>query len=78
MEKVAKGAFNFDGEEWQQISAEAKNFIKKMLEFDPAKRYNAEQANNDAWLKKYARKDIVEVPIINKALENMRTFRVII
>ena len=52
MEKVAKGVFSFDGEEWQQISPEAKNFIKKMLEIDTTKRYSAEQANNDAWLKK--------------------------
>lgn len=76
MEKVAKGVFSFDGEEWQQISQEAKSLIKKMLEYDPNKRLNAEQCYNDPWLKKYARKDVVEIPIITKALENMRTFRV--
>ena len=76
MEKVAKGVFNFDGEEWLQISQEGKNLIRKMLEYDPNKRLSAEQCYNDTWLKKYARKDVVEIPIITKALENMRTFRV--
>ena len=76
MEKVAKGVFNFEGDEWQQISQEAKSLIKKMLEYEPLKRVGAEQCYSDAWLKKYAKKDVVDIPIITKALENMRTFRV--
>jgi len=35
MEKVAKGTFAFDGDEWEDISKEAKEFIKKMLTYDP-------------------------------------------
>lgn len=52
MEKVSKGAFTFDGEEWEDISAEAKAFIKRMLTYEPgrgmpklfclAKRYSAD------------------------------------
>jgi hypothetical protein len=34
MEKVAKGTYTFDGEEWEDISKEAKEFIKKMLTID--------------------------------------------
>ena len=34
MEKVAKGTYTFDGEEWEDISKEAKEFIKKMLTYD--------------------------------------------
>jgi calcium-dependent protein kinase len=34
MEKVAKGSFTFDGEEWEDISKEAKEFIKRMLTLD--------------------------------------------
>ena len=41
MEKVAKGQYNFDTHEWDEISKEAKDFIKKMLTYDPAKRYTA-------------------------------------
>lgn len=35
MEKVSKGTFQFEGEEWDDISKEAKEFIKKMLTYDP-------------------------------------------
>ncbi len=52
MEKVSKGVFNFDSEEWDEVSWEAKDLIRKMLQFEPskivinlfklkAKRYNA-------------------------------------
>lgn len=35
MEKVNKGTYTFDGDEWEDISKEAKEFIKKMLTYDP-------------------------------------------
>ena len=78
MDKVAKGTFDFNSEEWTSISIEAKTFIKRLLEFDPSKRMSAEQAINDPWLKKFAKKDCVDIPIITKTLENMRNFRVYI
>jgi calcium-dependent protein kinase len=37
MEKVKKGIYTFDGEEWEDISKEAKEFIRKMICFDPGK-----------------------------------------
>lgn len=76
MEKVAKGNYNFDGEEWLQISKEGKDFISRLLEFDPDKRLTAEKASHDPWIKKYARTEEVEIPIITKALQNMKNFRV--
>lgn len=36
LEKVAKGEYDFDSEEWDSISDEAKQFIKKMMEYDPS------------------------------------------
>ncbi|KAM3134083.1 hypothetical protein pb186bvf_013809 [Paramecium bursaria] len=53
MEKVAKGQYNFDTHEWDEISKEAKDFIKKMLTYDPAKRYTASQCLVDPWMKKW-------------------------
>jgi calcium-dependent protein kinase len=76
MHKVAKGVYDFNGEEWKQISNEAKNFIRKMLEYSPEKRYSAELANADPWMRKWAQEDQVEVPLMTRALENMRSFRV--
>jgi len=36
LEKVAKGEYDFDSEEWDQISDEAKIFIRKMMEYEPS------------------------------------------
>ena len=35
MEKVKAGKFNFNSDEWNYVSEEAKNLIKKMLEKNP-------------------------------------------
>lgn len=78
MDRVAKGAYSFDFDEWKGVSNEAKSFIKRMLEYDTTKRYNAEQAMNDAWIKKYTNKNQVDQPLIATALKNMTNFRVIL
>ena len=72
----AKGNYSFDFDEWKNISNEAKQFIKKMLEIDTSKRYSASQAMNDPWLVKFGNKNVVDIPLITKALTNMTTFRV--
>jgi calcium-dependent protein kinase len=40
MEKVKIGKYGFDTEEWNCISEDAKNFIRKLIEKDTKKRYN--------------------------------------
>jgi calcium-dependent protein kinase len=42
LEKVTKGDYDFDSEEWDVISNEAKAFIRNMMEYDTTKRYSAE------------------------------------
>ena len=54
MEKVRIGKYNFEGEEWHQVSSEAKVMISKMVSKDPKKRYSAEQALQDPWILKYS------------------------
>jgi len=46
---VKKGKFEFDGEEWDYISKDAKNLINAMLVIDPTKRINAEQILSHPW-----------------------------
>lgn len=36
MEKVSKGLYSFDTSEWEEVSKEAKDFVKKLLSFDPS------------------------------------------
>jgi calcium-dependent protein kinase len=75
MEKVSKGVFNFDGEEWINVSHEAKNLISNMLQIDPQKRFTAQQALNDPWLKKNFANTDQDLALMSKALGNMKTFR---
>ena len=48
---VQKGKFDFDGEEWDEISKEAKDLIKKLI-CKPEKRLTAQEALNHKWMKK--------------------------
>ena len=72
------GEYTFDSPEWRNISTEAKNFIRKMLVFNPAKRISCKEAIEDAWFKKYCAPTTVEIPLIESALLNMSRFRVIL
>jgi calcium-dependent protein kinase len=53
MEKVAKGVYAFDSEEWDDISKEAKELIKKMMQIDPCNCYSSEKQRdtqpNSVW-----------------------------
>ena len=48
---VMKGKFDFEGEEWDEISKEAKDLIKKLI-CKPEKRLTAQEALQHKWFKK--------------------------
>jgi calcium-dependent protein kinase len=59
--KVKKGIYEFDDEEeWGTVSNEAKELIKKLLVFDPAKRLAANQAFLDPWIVKNTKDHEIE------------------
>lgn len=50
--QVLTGEFRFHEKYWKHVSKGAKDLISKLLTVDPRKRYTAEQALNDAWLRR--------------------------
>ncbi|KAM3146719.1 Protein kinase domain containing protein [Paramecium bursaria] len=75
MEAVKRGQYSFDSPEWKEISIEAKNLIRKMLDRDPRKRISAEDALNDDWINLYVKKPEMDLPQLVSVLNNMRSFR---
>lgn len=57
------------------VSQQAKVYISKLLELNPAKRYDSEQALNDPWLKKFADPNYVSEPQLLKCLNNLVGFK---
>ena len=50
---VKKGIFDFDGEEWDDVSEEAKDLIKKLIS-KPERRLSAQEALSHKWIKTLA------------------------
>jgi len=47
---VQRGRYRFPSAEWSGTSREAKDFIRRLLQKDPRKRMNVEQALNHPWI----------------------------
>ena len=50
MKNVEIGKYDFDGEAWKKVSENAKDFVKKLLTYDPKKRLSAKEALNHEWM----------------------------
>lgn len=76
MKKVEKGVYSLSREEFKEVSPEAKNLIKKMLEYAPEKRVSAMQALADPWFALSLKKDKEAVTLSNTALQNLKKLNV--
>lgn len=76
IEAVLKGKYTLDEPEWDEISEDAKDIVKRMLEYDPSKRISAGDALQHKWIKKHAAGDKVEKTVASKTLSNLKNFRV--
>ena len=71
---VAKGKFDFDGEEWDDISKEAKDLIKKLI-CKPEKRLTAQEALEHKWFKKALKHEQLKpITFGKKRIESFRKF----
>ena len=73
MQNVKSGKFQFPPEEWDSISDDAKNLIKKMLEYEPAKRISAMEALQHPWFAHFD--EIENKQVAKSALDNMKKFK---
>lgn len=67
---VIKAKFDFDGEEWEDVSKEAKDLIKKLIT-TPEKRLTAEEALDHKWFKMFKSKQ--EPQYLRK--KNLKAFK---
>ena len=78
--KIKNGRFNMEKYPWPIISSQAKDLIKKLLEFDPNKRVTAEEALNHPWFESKQVKSednagLLKIKNPNKLLNNLINFR---
>lgn len=75
--KVYQGAYTMEGPEWETISDEAKDLIKKMLTKDFSVRISAKEALNHEWFTINTKEKILrlDMPIARRSLRNLKDFR---
>ena len=74
-QQVLKGDYDFPKEEWDHVSEEAKNLVKKMIEKDPTKRISALEALQDDWFKINKEKKRGNKVLAKNVLNNMKKFK---
>jgi calcium-dependent protein kinase len=74
--RVKKGKYVLSGKGWENISSDAKNLIKKMLEISPSKRISAEAALNDKWIQTMCKKESFEASQVMTTLNSLQSFKV--
>lgn len=75
IDAVKKGKYTLDEPEWDDVSEEAVDLVRKCLTYDPEKRVSASDALTHAWFKKFAKADKIKKSLASKALSNLKNFR---
>ena len=70
---VQKGVFDFDGEEWDDVSKEAKDLIKNLIT-TPEKRLTAEEALNHKWVRSLTKHKQDKKLLKKLNVKNMKSF----
>jgi calcium-dependent protein kinase len=73
LDNVETGQYNID--QYDHISKDAKNLVKLMMEFDPKKRITAQQALENIWIKNQAPNSFTVNLAHTKVLENLKNFK---
>jgi len=74
LQMVQTGKFDFDGEEWDDISNDAKDLIKKLI-CKPEVRLTAEEALKHRWVRNLTKKAVDKGAIRKLNVNNMKKFQ---
>lgn len=75
---VKRGKYTMEGDDWEDISEDAKDLIRNLLTKDINKRFSAQEALNHRWfknLKEELRPRPVPIEFISKVAKNLKFFR---
>jgi calcium-dependent protein kinase len=75
MKKVKIGKYTFANDQFKNVSAQAKDFIDKLLTYDPEKRPSAEAMLQHPWLQDMLKSAHVDETLAHGALANLKNFR---
>lgn len=75
IEAVLKGKFTLDEPEWDDVSDDAKDLVKRLLTLDPDRRISASEALQHRWIKTMAQSEKVDKQVATKTLSNLKNFR---
>ncbi len=75
LKNVEVGVYDLEIEPFKYVSEDAKFLIRKLLEFEPAKRFSAVEAMETKWIKELAPNAKLSGEIASKILVNLKTFR---
>jgi calcium-dependent protein kinase len=75
LKKIQKGAFDFDDEEWDEVSDAAKALIRRMMTFEPSSRPSAGALLEDEWLRCSAGTDRGQLP--ENLVAKLRAFKAV-
>jgi calcium-dependent protein kinase len=63
--RIVAGTYSFDGDEWNNISEEAKDLVRFMLVYEPSKRILASDALHHPWIKNHKDSKVGNFPKLN-------------
>ena len=75
IDAVKKGKYTLDEPEWDDVSEEAVDLVRRCLTYDADKRISASEALEHPWFKKFAKDEKVKKSLASKALNNLKNFR---